>query len=285
MRLHLLPASVLAACALLAPAQTSITILTRDDHRGIAVIRKPPGKGPFPAIVFLHGGLSPVPESQLQEWSRSGPTPNRFLEAGYITVIPTFRSRAKDPQSTDALWDATGVIEHLMFRMPEVDARSIVAWGCSGGGSLALDLAGQIPLAAVVAEEPATVLFTGMFHKGSPKQGAEFTPADAQPLMDDPRKFYLPEMQRNTREKIRWLMAPVLILRGDQHPINRFNSEILAPELKAAGKRFEEKVYPGEPHCFGFIGDRRPEAAAKAFADADGFFRRFLKTEPGKAGL
>ncbi len=30
---------------------------TRDKHRATAAVRKPPGKGPFPAVVLLHAGM------------------------------------------------------------------------------------------------------------------------------------------------------------------------------------------------------------------------------------
>src|SRR5262245_25521140 len=58
-----------------------------------AVIRKPPGKGPFPVIVHLHGGLEPWPLSRLKEDATKMPTSGRFLAAGYMLVVPTFRAR------------------------------------------------------------------------------------------------------------------------------------------------------------------------------------------------
>ena len=34
-----------------------IRVKARDGAEAIAALRKPPGDGPFPAVVFLHGGL------------------------------------------------------------------------------------------------------------------------------------------------------------------------------------------------------------------------------------
>src|SRR5262245_25829878 len=44
-----------------------------------AVVRQPPGSGPFPAIVLLHGGLSPYPLEKLKDESLTRPNYARFL--------------------------------------------------------------------------------------------------------------------------------------------------------------------------------------------------------------
>ena len=41
----------------------SVAPVAHDGHRGQAVLRKPPGDGPFPAIVLIHGGLTTQPPS------------------------------------------------------------------------------------------------------------------------------------------------------------------------------------------------------------------------------
>jgi acetyl esterase/lipase len=257
----------------------SLPVTAAEGHSVIALLRNPPGTAPRPVVVLLHGGLEPRPESELRDSLLKGPTPLRFLAAGYAVVAPTYRSRSHDPQSSDALQDCLAVVDAIRKR-PEIDARSVAVYGCSGGGSLALELAGERPLAAIAAEEPASILFAGMFTRDTPKSGAAFRASDSQAIMEDPRRFYTEPVQRFTREKIRRISCPVLILHGDVHAINRINREIILPELKAAGKHVEDILYPGEPHCFGFRGDRRPEAASKLFADCDRFFRRHLRTPP-----
>jgi hypothetical protein len=49
-------------------------------------------------------------------------------------------------------------------------------------------------------------------------------------------------------------------------PINKFNAEVLIPELHALGKMVKVLRYPGEPHCFCFYGSgpRTPLRAAPA---------------------
>jgi acetyl esterase/lipase len=201
------------------------------------------------------------------------PTNTRFLAAGYVTVEAVFRSRSDDPQSKDALTDCLAILAHVKKR-PEVDPKSVVLLGHSGGGSLALELAGETQLAAIVAGEPASIIFTGMYNTQTRKR-----PEQAK-LMEDPRHYYTPELQKFTRAKIKRIACPVLIVHGDQHPINKINHEIIIPELKAAGKRVEVILYPGQPHTFVFAQEGSPEAALKCFNDCDAFFRSYLGTRP-----
>jgi dipeptidyl aminopeptidase/acylaminoacyl peptidase len=257
-----------------------------DGHKTVAVLRKPPGDGPFPAIIDLHGGLVEValdPPSrglggETLRQSAGGVTISRFLAAGYVTVVTTFRSRERDPQSRDALEDCKAVIAYVK-RLPEVDPKSVVIWGTSGGGSLALELAGELPLAAVVAEEPASILFTGVFNSSTPKRGALYEVADANGVTRDPHRYYTPELQRLTRTKIQKISCPIFVAEGGVHPINRINNEIILPELKKAGKNFQGILYPGEGHGFS-RGSSSPEAAKKFFDDALAFFARYLNTQP-----
>lgn len=254
-----------------------ITVTTRDKQRATAVVRKPPGKGPFPALIYLHGGLQPVNVERLKQLEGNGTNHCRFLAGGYVTVSATFRSRAKDPLTTDALVDCLAVIEHVK-KMPEVDPKSIVLWGDSGGGSLALELAGEAPLCAIAAQEPATVLFTGMFNKDNLKGEPPFQGGSGMHLMKDPKRYYTPELQKLTREKIRKIDCPILIVHGDVHIINKINNEIFIPELKEAGKKVEVILYPGEKHGFSHAGT--PQATKKFFDDCHAFFQRHLTTRP-----
>jgi acetyl esterase/lipase len=262
------------ACPLVA-----IAPVARDGHRGQGFLRKPPGAGPFPAVVWIHGGLRTVPADALKNMALTSANPSRFLAAGYVVAVITYRSRDHDPQSTVALEDCLAAIEHLR-RLPAVDPKSIVVFGCSGGGDLALEIAAATDICAIAPEEPASVLFTGIFNAKFPKKGERHTPLDAAPIAAEPKRYYTAEYQKLTREKIGRIRCPILIVQGDQHPINRFNAEVLIPELRTARKTLDVLTYPGEPHCFAFSGNQRPAAALKAFQDTDAFYRRHLPTKP-----
>ena len=87
--------------------------------------------------------------------------------------------------------------------------------GCSGGGDLALHVAARTNVCAVVAEEPASVLMSGVFNNSVPKQGERYTPEDAFFLMEDGRRYYTLELQKSFRAKLAKLNAPILIVQGD----------------------------------------------------------------------
>src|SRR5688500_1939763 len=87
-----------------------------------AVVRRPRGEGPFPTLIYLHGGLEERPAEWLREHAL-GETPSRFVEAGYVLVVPTFRSRRQDPLTNDALEDCIAVVEWVK-RLPGVHAES-----------------------------------------------------------------------------------------------------------------------------------------------------------------
>lgn len=260
-----------------APLQP-IAPIARDGHRGHGFIRQPPGAGPFPAVVIIHGGLVTVNAERLKQYWSTIPLPSRFLAAGYVVAVISYRSRDDDPQSTVSSADCLAAVEHLRG-LPQVDRKSIVVFGCSGGGDLALELAAATDLAAIAPEEPASILFTGVFNRQSPKRGNRFTPPDSSPISAEPKRYYTEEYQKLTREKISRIRSPILIVQGDKHEINRFNAEVMIPELRAAGKKLDVITYPGEDHCFCF-GNRTKEGALKAFQDIDAFFQRHMPTKP-----
>ena len=260
-----------------------IAPVARDGYRGRAFIRKPPGDGPFPAVVLIHGGLTTMPSEFLREYASTNALPNRFLAAGYVVATITYRSRDVDLQSRVSMDDSLAAVEYLQH-LAYVNAASVGIYGCSGGGDLALAVAAEKPVAAVVAEEPASILFTGVFNNTSRKAGERYTPFDSAPIFQDVKRYYTEEQQRLTREKITRIQSPILIVQGDAKTplaVNDFNAAILIPELASAHKSVEVITYPGEPHCFAMASP--PESAAsalKAFRDSEAFLRQHIATPP-----
>jgi dipeptidyl aminopeptidase/acylaminoacyl peptidase len=221
------------------------------------------------------------------EWLREyvvGTWASRFLAAGYVVAPITYRSRDVDPQSTEALEDILAVIEHLRS-LSYVDRNSIAVNGTSGGGDLALAVAAATDVAAIVAEEPASSMFMGIFNKQSPKKGVRYTAEDSFEIHANPKRYFTTEYQQLTRDKVARIRRPILLILGDQtNRLNTFNQETLIPELRRAGKALEIIEYPGEPHSFAFysVANRtpRPAVAMKAFEDISTFLRRHLRTKP-----
>lgn len=251
--------------------------VARDGHQGEGFLRKPPGKGPFPAAILIHGGLTRRPTEELRDYALST-HPSRFLAAGYVTVVMTYRSRDADPTAQTPLpvSDCVASIEFVKA-LPYVDPQSILVTGTSGGGDLTLESAAQVEVAAIAPEEPAAVLMAGLVVADS-KVARKADYVELYRSRKDHEQF---------RSKIARISSPILIIQGDHNThsgLNRFTATVLIPELRAAGRFFEVITFPGEPHAFSFYSDPartpRPAAALKAFRDIDAFARRFLKVQP-----
>ena len=201
----------------------------------------------------MHGGITTFPLDRLQSYARDAATYTRLLAAGYVVVGPTYRSRDDDLQSPVSLTDSLAALEYVR-NLPYVDADSIVVAGCSGGGELALEVAGHTSICAVVAEEPAGPLLAGMFNNSVPKKGDRYTPEDANFLLESPKQYYTLEFQKILRARIARIQCPILIVQGDvgrrDPPINKFNAEVIIPELRAAKETVEVRTYPEQAHCF-----------------------------------
>ena len=125
-----------------------------------------------------------MPLARLEGTARDLATGCRFLAAGYVFVAPTYRSRDIDLQTPASVDDALAVVEFLR-RLPFIDQRSVVVGGCSGGGDLALHVASRTNVCAVVAEEPASLVTSGVFNNTVAMRGERYTPEDGFFLMED----------------------------------------------------------------------------------------------------
>ena len=275
----------------------AIAPVAKDGHKGEAFLRKPPGKGPFPAVVIVHGGATAFPTAALKKFALIT-WPTRFLAAGYVVVVPTFRSRVVDPQTRDSLEDILATVEYVR-KLPYVDAKSIVVNGISSGGELALSVAVETDIAISVPDEPFGQLFTRMVTKDVPKKGESLRSH----FGTDPKRWrmlYTAECQKLTRDKIAKIRCPILIVQGDVFPGINFNKEILIPELRDLGKDVVILTYPGEPHGFATrdfasqastnLSDKTPlgrkatrpypQVNESAFEDDHALVRRHLPTKP-----
>jgi dipeptidyl aminopeptidase/acylaminoacyl peptidase len=91
---------------------------------GRACFAARPALDRFLPFVWIHGGLSTRPEAELRDYARSS-NPSRFLAAGYVVAVITYRSRDEDPQTSVSLEDSLAAVDHLR-RLPYVDPRSVV---------------------------------------------------------------------------------------------------------------------------------------------------------------
>ena len=222
--------------------------------------RKPKGDGPFPAIIFIHGGLAEFPEASLRQHLTANPVITRFLAAGYAVVMATFRTYEQEVQSRGPIEDVRAVLRETA-KLPGVDPRRIALYGGSGGGSIALELGGDPEVRAVIAGEPATVIYTGMLTTGDYGPRLE--------MMANPETYFTPELRARTREKLKGVRVPVLILHGDKHDLAKLNKPLFLPLMREAGVQVEYREYPGYGHGFYFGGgdDRWGKGADQAVVE------------------
>src|SRR5262249_20793169 len=121
----------------------------------------------------------------------------------------------------------------------------------------------------------------GMYTKESLGGKPPFTSSSGSghAIMADPKKYYTPELQKFTRDKINKIACPVFIAYGNVSRINKINTDIIIPELKAANTTVEAILHPNEPHGFS-KGVGTPQAALKFFTDSTAFIDKYLPTKP-----
>ena len=101
---------------------TDVTVLAQDGHEVIAVVRLPPGDGPFPAVIALHGGLATMTRDVLRDRALSNPTMTRLLANGYVTVVATRRDAG--PETQELVSDTLAVVDYVK-RMDSVDPKAL----------------------------------------------------------------------------------------------------------------------------------------------------------------
>jgi dipeptidyl aminopeptidase/acylaminoacyl peptidase len=253
--------------------------VAQDGHVGQALLRKPPGNGPFPGIVLIPGGVVPPSLEEVRNDFSRRALPAHFLGEGYVVATLTHRRRDTDVQSQVARDDAVAVVDYLK-RLPIVDADSVGIYACSSGGDLALAVASVEEVAAIVAEEPASPMFMGVLTNELLE-----SPEDLLAISTDPLRFYTPEARNVARDRIDGIQSPILILQGDvpipqAQDVNNFNELVLIPELRAAGKSVEVITYRGGYHCFANRSVGSVDLALRAIRDAETFFRRHTQVDP-----
>jgi dipeptidyl aminopeptidase/acylaminoacyl peptidase len=209
-----------------------------------AAVRKPKGKGPFPAMVIFHGAPGGRGMDQLVGWSRGdhgGPVWERFLEEGYVVAVADYRggdwNQMNKPSSTGlvtAIDDGISVIDHVQ-NLPFVKRDQVSVYGVSLGGNLAVFLASRIPtLHAVVLGAPAPIWFLGY---DLPRDGQR------------PDFATTPPNAEYSKENIAPIKAPILIIVGTEDRLLALDTR-LHDELARHGKSVRMEVYEHGYHDF-----------------------------------
>lgn len=127
-------------------APRQITIESYDGTFIAAAVRKPAGDGPFPAVLFIHGGVGSAGGKAAERMLR-GRVPERFHRLGFVGLATDYR---RFHFGEDEIRDVTAAYRYVEG-LPYVDKARIVVIGGSHGGYLAQMLASRVRPAATVS--------------------------------------------------------------------------------------------------------------------------------------
>ncbi|MFQ5860794.1 MAG: alpha/beta hydrolase family protein [Dehalococcoidia bacterium] len=232
-------------------------VFTDDGLYVPAVVRKPPGPGPFPAMLCMHGGSGGLGISWLvDQMLNRGFLFDRLLEEGYVVCYTEGRMEIEEAYGTDipAVLDHNDLITTFRYiqRQPYVDPQRVGFFGVSHGGELQMKLISEIQEgpAALVPAEPAVIEYLGLRHEGQrTNEGMQFNAdlSDFQIGLDRA----LERIQRISPS------VPILVLgRDTDHLQGLFHK--LYELLKRAGKNAYWESWDHPAHGYQW-GPRRTE--------------------------
>ena len=265
-------------------------------------LRKPPGAGRFPLILFASGngggGMAFVRDyTQNRSW-----TQEQFLAAGY--AVGWLRYRAEVDYAYDRIGtliedrrqgrqllnrgpleyeDVIAIAEYVKA-LPWVDADRIGYMGMSHGGEMALKIASEYGgFRAMIASEPASHEFLRLL----PDETATIDPKTGllnveKMLMREPTKVRACITEEVARQRVSSIATPILVQGRDRDELQgvfRVSYDL----LKEAGKDVHWQTYGHDEHGFVYVGRNEegvyaPDPVQRtAVRNSIAFFDRYMK--------
>ena len=154
---------------------------------------KPPEGARFPAVLIIHPGNRELLDASLKGYVLNSPV--RRVSCGRLRVCRD-HSRDIDPWATAATEDTVAALDFLR-ELPYRDPQSVVAYGCSNGGDLALEAARAADVAAIAAEERRHRC--SLVSSSSQRLSALGKPSRTRHTLGNPTLISLPALTPNTR--------------------------------------------------------------------------------------
>jgi dienelactone hydrolase len=265
-------------------------------------LRKPPGSGPFPLVLFASGngggGMAWVREAtQNRSW-----TQEQFLAAGY--AVAWLRYRAEVDYAYDRVGkliedrrqgrqllnrgpleyeDVIAIVEHAKT-LPDIAPDRIGYMGMSHGGEMALKIASEYHgVRAMLASEPAAHEFLRL----RPDATAKINPATGlldveKMLMREPAKVRARITEDVARARIAPIATPIFVQGRDSDELQGI-FRVCYDLLVESGKDATWKSYAHDEHGFVYVGRNETGVYAPdpvqiaAVKDSIAWFDRWLK--------
>lgn len=266
------------------PTKTD-TVVSSDGKVHPIAYRKPVGDGPFPVVLFFHGGVRSSSAENLSDMLNRA-TPTRFLKKGYMTVAATRRETKnlfaiENPKSFTGglIYDSLASLEKTKA-LPGADPETIIIYGGSAGGSLAIETVAYSDVAALVLGEANPTLFPGLWLKHVKKSDESFGRAE---LYVDFEGYFTDEIRENVRYFFSQIECPILFLTGGNSGNPMPEMPIFMKAVEHKGEDAKNITYPSFTH--GFYWGRAEvtptgEQLDEIIEDVHDFVLPHLKTKP-----
>ncbi len=117
---------------------TSLVSYTSDGLKITGLLNVPRGGGKFPAVVFVHGFVTP---DQYARGLDAQPPAEDLARHGFVTLVPDLRGYMESDHGLNLFlsgWIADVInAGNALKKMPNVDAQHVGVWGHSMGGGIA----------------------------------------------------------------------------------------------------------------------------------------------------
>lgn len=229
----------------------------RSDGRWVtAIMNRPNGRGPFPAIVLSHGYIEPSVYVTGQGLAREQ---DALARAGYVVLHTDYRGHAgSGPTSVLDRETRLGYTEdvitavHTVAALPYVDADRLALLGRSMGGGITLNALVSKPglVDAAVLYAPVSSRFVDNLNRWTRPERPEVASRLLErlgPARERPQAL----RDLSSRTFFKRITEPVLIHHGtaDESCPLRWSRATYAA-LGSSDAQARLIVYPGEPHAF-----------------------------------
>ncbi len=245
-------------------------------------IYSPKGDGPFPVILYIHGGGWVIADLDTYD-----ATPRALANAVNAVVVSTHYRQAPEHKFPAAHEDVFGVYQWLVANSGKlnIDSKKIAVVGESAGGTMAAAVSMMAKEKGILLPVHQVLVYPVADMTGAPAPSLEEN-AQAKPLNKAMLSWFgkhllaTPADAKNPRlslllagDELKGLPSTTIIL-AQIDPL-RSGGEALAKALQEAGVKVNLKSYDGVTHEFfgmGAVVDKAKEAVGVAAADLKAAF-------------